>query len=148
MPECGNPAQGIGKEYRAELLRDDKEPENLNSRAAFAGFEGAPGCIVLRGQSLGETSAEIRLASVGAWEYVTFKVRGYGAPTGGERAFLESQVAPGMVKACKDNAAALKAEAIKGLRAGLVEKMKDTRARLDMLEAELRRAIDAEEART
>ena len=150
--EYGRPPAGLADKYRAVLLREGYTPETAtNTRNDYAGFapylagggqsDPLPGALVYRGRSLGETEADIdtRPHGTGVW----FKVRTRETPTATEKALLNEQVAPALLEAIQQHAAALRTEAIDGIRASCESNIRDARARLDKLESEADTAIAA-----
>lgn len=150
FPNFNGPAQGIGRNYTAVLLRSDLTKRE-NNRKDYAGYQEDrntpenPGCIVYRGKSLGETS--IKIDSHG---YATIRTR-YGSypdtTTAGEREFVKAAVVPGLIAFIEANRAELKAEAIAAIRETVKRNLADARQDIDELEAEAEAAIKAEESR-
>jgi hypothetical protein len=138
-----NPSTGLERAYKAVLLREGWTPETAkDSRMDYAGFEWddcgllkqtMPGAIIFRGKSLGETSAEIRPDQRNS---AFFRVHGFDCAVGLEDAFLQEQIAPSLLTFVRNNAGALRAEAIEKIHAHFALKILDARKSIDDLEHE------------
>ena len=152
LPDCNGRKEGLPEVYNVALLRSDKTPDNMNDRTAHAGYvpyasygqkpePPNPGSFAYRGNDLGEVTAEIT-PSFGGGYYFRWSVRGYGSnATPAERAFLDEQVKPGILKAIEEHRAALKAEAVAKIRAWVAEICAEMRASVDAAEKEMEKAI-------
>ena len=130
-----HPAAGLGNNYYCELLRSDI-PADGHDRKSFAGFDGNPGTITLRGVNLGEMRVDVNENG-----YNKISVRGFETTTPGEKAFITAAIIPGLLAAIEESKAELKAEAVEAVRACIVEHVRDARAEIDKLEAEALGAI-------
>ena len=140
--QFGNPPTGLANEYQAVLLREGWTPETAqNNRNDYAGFEWndygqpkqtLPGCIIFRGKSLGEMSAEIRADDA----YVSFRVHECDYATESERAFLKEQITPSLLAFVRDNTVPLKVEVVQKITARFVSEIVDARKCIDILENE------------
>ena len=131
FPRYGSEASGLAPTYSAILLADNYTPEGAKeNRQDYAGYEGNGGTITLRGLDLGETGAEIRAASPHCGAYISYKVRGYGETTEGERKFLDAQVSPVILAYVQKHAKSLKAECVAIIKARFKSELKEARARL------------------
>lgn len=136
------PAKGIGQEYACYLLSPTcPEPPPIDfDRTIFAGYVpyqsyGKPadpangGTIMFHKSSLGECSVNITPT------WVTIKtVDGFQNPGKSEKAFFNEQIIPKLKEFIKENAAALKEEAIRKIKARLVSEVCEKRAELVKLE--------------
>ena len=148
--EYNHPAQGIGRNYTAVLLRSDLT-ERQHNRKDYAGYQddksapANPGCIVYRGKSLGELSITIDGAG-----YAEIRAR-YGeypdTTTPGEREFVKASIVPYLVAYIEANRDSLKADAMAAIRETVKRNLADAREAIAKLEAEAEAAIKAEESR-
>lgn len=155
LPRYGSkePAN-IGTEYRCFLLRSDFAPETATgNRTDFAGFSPGlvydghgnrvmqpenPGCIEIRGKSLGEMC--ITFGSNPDWPDI--QVRGYGNPaTSAERDWIRENIIPGLRAFIADNVQALKAEAVEALKSDVAKRLAGWRSDLDRMEKQMNEAI-------
>ena len=97
-------------------------------RRDHAGYNGNPGAIVYRGQSLGELSATVQLA--GAWEHVRWNVTGAAAK------WLADSLDQWLIDTIKAQLPQLQAEAIAGVRASMYEQVQAIRDSIERLESE------------
>jgi hypothetical protein len=127
-----------------ELLRSDLV-EEVGNRLDLAGFDGNPGAIVLRGQSLGEVVVKLGPCPYyrgGGWG-ADIWVRGHSErPTKGEREWIESHIVPALVAAIDAHRAQLAEMAKAELVAYVGRQVREERARLDELEEEMTRALE------
>lgn len=136
----------IGTNYICDLLRDDKEEHDIESRCSHAGYVedvktgvANPGFITLRGESLGEMSIWFE----GNIQYPSINVRGYGnSATDGERKFVRQNIVPYLIAHIEKNKAALKSDAIRELRLNVQNRLAEARKRLLQLDDEITKAID------
>ena len=130
-----HPAAGLGNNYYCQLLRSDK-PADGRDRTSFAGYDGNPGTIVLRGVDLGEMRIDVHGNG-----YNKISVRGFNSPTSGEAAFITAAIIPCLLAAIAESKAELKAEAVEAVRVCIVEHVKEARAAIDKLEVEALNAV-------
>jgi len=144
--EYGNAPRGLSREYSAHLLRSDYTEENAAGNLKdFAGYEGAPGTVTLRGVDLGEMT--IAINANGEKPYVSAKVRGFNSPTPGERAWIEANIAPALVAFVEEHKAGLYLMAVGGVEQALQEGIAEGHKELAKLEVEAKAAITALRAR-
>lgn len=143
----------IGTEYRCHLLRSDYDPEKATgNRNDFAGFSPGlvykdgirvlepelPGCIELRGKSLGEMS--VTFGNNPEWPDI--QVRGYGNnPTPSEREWIKAAIIPALRQFIDNNAESLKAEAVEKLKRETESRLASCRADIDRMEKQMAAAI-------
>lgn len=140
MPQYGT-TQGHPERYRAALLAEGITPPAENwDRTHLAGFDGNPGSFALRGQDLGEVSAEDLNLEHPEWD--TFRVRGYNPPTPGEREFLRAQVSPALHAFILANRDGLRDAAADALRRCMEDRISRARAQLAELEAMIPAAVE------
>lgn len=141
--EFGNPAYGLKKDFRAELLRNDTEEHDITSRLSSAGYNGNPGSFDYRGKYLGEISVDItpRLVQMGKGFCARWRVRGFETPTNSEVEFLNAAVLPGLLAAIEANRAELKAYAVKCIKEKAAQCLADARKALDAMGEQMERAI-------
>jgi hypothetical protein len=130
------PATGLEEKYYCNLLRSDFS-EVFDNRKDYAGYEGNPGSIVLRGQDLGEMNVTVNNSN----RYNEIKVNGFDSPTSGVRAWIEEAIIPGLLKAIEEHKAELKAEAVEAVRQRIIENVKEARSEIDKLELEALEAV-------
>ena len=141
FPRYGSEARGLALRYSAAMLRSDYDEESAqDNRLDYAGADGAPGSLVIRGEDLGELSAEIIGASGTCGGYVSYRARGYNSPTPGEKNLLQEQVTPALLAYVKANARSLKAEAVAVVKAHFAEELREARERLNWLKVEAKKA--------
>lgn len=134
----------IGQNYVCDLLRNDTEEHDINSRCSHAGYVedvktgwSNPGVIVLRGESLGEMSIWFE---GNLWPSIN--VRSHCTPTDGERNFIKAHVVPYLLEHIERNKTGLKADAIRDLRINVQNRLDGARNRLRQLDDEMTKAID------
>lgn len=145
------PAQGIGRNYKACLLRSDIDKTGIKGdRTDYAGFTpyretvANPGSIVLFGKDLGETEITIEP------NYARIRTRNDKYPNDTlprERDFIEASILPGIKAFIEANRDALHADAVSEMRAYMAERITEAREAINKLEAEAEAAIKAEESR-
>ena len=137
------------------LLRSDFNVDKMTGdRRDFAGYVplsydnhgrrvmegGNPGCIIYRGESLGEM--RVTFGRNPAWADIS--VRGYGhTPTAGERAWIETQIVERLRQFISYNAASLHADAVERLKKDVRERLQKHREELDEMEEQMNAAIAA-----
>lgn len=154
LPKYGKTGKPtIGTEYRCHLLRSDYDQEKATgNRNDFAGFSPGlvykdgervlqpelPGCIELRGKSLGEMS--VTFGNNPEWPDI--QVRGYGNhPTPSERAWIEAEIIPALRRFIESNAESLKAQAVEELKNDIKSRLTSYRADIDRMEKQMSEAI-------
>jgi len=135
----GNAARGIAKNYKAVMLRPDFDADqhSTDSRKSYAGYEGNPG-LTYRGREVGEITAEIKGGR--AW-FTT----GYNCQlTAGERALLDSQAAPALVRYVEAHTDSLYAVAVEDVKESINNTLAEMQRQLDKLTAEAAAAVMAD----
>ena len=146
LPEYGQPATGLGKHYKAALLRLDFTPEGAKgNRIDYAGYKESHNSqpnpsVVYRGREMGEVEAEIKFSKCCGCS-VYFRGGYDNDLTTGERRLLKDQVAQHLVDYINDHSDELKAEAIESIRKGVTEHIARLRTDLQKMEAEMNQAI-------
>jgi hypothetical protein len=142
------PAEKLPADYHCALLRSDIDLDNMQeNRDDYAGFtigngEPRPGCLVIRGGSLGETSADISIRP--DWPggaRVMWQVRNFSRPTASELSLLEAQIRPLLVATIAAHRAELRANAIAGVRASIAAALAYHRKAADELEKQAAAAL-------
>lgn len=143
FPEFGNPGGQIKDEYSAFLLRDGfVEGEREHTRHDYAGYDGAPGTLTLRGRDLGEMSLKVNL-----WgrEHSGFncmpRVRGFDIPSPGESDWIRESILPGILDYIRANRADLYREAVDGIADTLAERVEHMRQAAAELETGAAEAV-------
>lgn len=145
----------LENDVRCYLLRSDFNVDNMTGdRRDFAGYVplsydnrgrrvtdgGNPGCIIYRGESLGEMS--VTFGRKPAWPDIS--VREYGhTHTAGERAWIKTQIVEPLRHFIDANAASLHADAVERLKKDVREHLQKHRAELDKMEEQMNAAIAA-----
>lgn len=132
----------IGTTYRCSLLRSDIDLGNLTgNRNDCAGYAPDkvphPGCIELRGRSLGEL--DIKFDRNPEWPEIRQDVS--GTPSHGEREWVMANIIPQLRAYIAANAESLKAEAVESLKAYVAASIAKARKELDEAEAKMNQTI-------
>lgn len=140
----GTEATGIAPYYRCNLAMAEGEiPEDYNRRH-FAGYASkpgdpeTPGTLTLRGRSLGEMSIEFNLAQEPIWPVI--RVRGFDAPTPGERDWIKTTIIPPLLEFVKAHATDLRQEAINATLKKMRAEIAEARATIEKLERQIETA--------
>jgi len=120
--------------YRCHLLKPDAvvTGDYSYNRHDLAGFEGNPGAMTLRGQSLGEMSIDIGANP----QWPGIRVNVFNTPSPKERETITALVVPKLLQFIAANKTALRAAAIAQIKARFESQIAEAHKAIDKLRAE------------